>query len=483
MTKMLFITTCIITTLVSIKPVSAQDENAPLSLSWNGYVLADDRAHVSGVYNFAWQEYRLDLKSELRVFGKAKFSSDLWIRSLGFPSPKDVTDLQKTGTVSPQNISLREAYVDLYGLGFKDLDVTVGRQRIAWGTADKINPTDVINPYDLEDIWDFGRHLGSDGLKAVYYIGGFSITGIFIPLFKPAVLPFGNLVNVLMPSMTSIPGINVMDVTDTVLMPPLTIKENSTVALKFGGRLAGVDFSVSYAYFRDGLPIASGLTLVPKAKNVQELTADIMSDGIIDIKEATAKLEYPRLHMAGFDFSGAIAKLGIWGEMGVFIPEKRTDMTVAFGGNDTLAQFLSGMAASSGMLASQKPALDNKPYVKFVVGLDYTFPADIYINAQYIHGFVHERGDSIEDYLMANLDWNLLNDKLKLTPIGIGLEIKNFSKIADNYAIVGQPQITWYPIDNAEIVLGARIIDGKNGTYFGRVKNDDEAFVKVKYSF
>ncbi|HUI90944.1 MAG TPA: DUF1302 family protein [Chitinivibrionales bacterium] len=464
-------------------PARAQEETTPLTLSWNGYILADDRAHVSGVYDMAWQEYRLDLKSEVKAFGKAKFASDLWIRSLGFPSPATIADLQNTGTVSPLNISLREGYVDLYGLGLKDLDVTVGRQRIAWGTADKINPTDVINPYDLEDIWDFGRHLGSDGIKAVYYIGNFSITGVFVPLFKPDVLPFGNYVNVFMPSVGTIPFVNIKNLRDTVIMPPLTLRDNAIGGIKFGGRVAGVDFSVSYAYFRDGLPIAGGLTLVPEATNLSDLTADYMRDSLIDIKEATIRLEYPRLHMAGVDFSSAIAKVGVWGELAVFFPEKRTDMAVTFGGNDTLAQFLSGMAAASGLTSSLPPALDNKPYVKFVVGIDYTFPADIYINAQYIHGFIHERGDSIEDYLMANLDWNLLNDKLKLTPIGVGLEIKNFSKIADNYAVVGQPQVTWYPIDNAEIALGARLIDGKNGTYFGKIKNDDEVFARVKYSF
>jgi hypothetical protein len=468
--------------LAILFPLKAQDENAPVSLAWNGYILADDRAHVSGKYDFSWQEYRLDLKGELKAFGKAKFFGDLWIRSLGFPEPKDIEALQKTGAVSPQNISLREAYVDLYGLGFKDLDVTAGRQRIAWGTADRINPTDVINPYDLEDIWDFGRHLGSDGLKAVYYFGDFSITGIFVPLFKPSLLPYGKLVDVLMPAMAETPGVHIQSVTDTMLMPELTVKENSTGALKFGGRLWSVDFSLSYAYFRDGLPVPSGITLIPEAKNAPELVQDL-SDGTIEIKEARASLVYPRLHMAGLDFSTGIAKLGVWGEMAVFFPEKRIDMVQAFGGNDTLAQALNAMPQVAGMLASQKPALDNKPYVKFVVGLDYTFPADIYINVQYIHGFVHERGDSIEDYLMANLDWNLLNNKLKLTPIGIGLEIKNFSKIADNYAVMGQPQIAWYPIDNAEIVLGARIIDGKEGTYFGKVKNEDEVFVRVKYSF
>jgi hypothetical protein len=463
--------------------IAAQEENPPLSLSWNGYVMADDRVHVStSPYDFSWQEYRLDLKSELKAYGKAKFYGEVWLRSLGFPSPKNDADLQQTTSASPLNLDLREVYAEIFDLGFKGLDVTVGRQRIAWGTADKINPTDVINPCDLEDIWDFGRHLGSDGIKGMYYIGDFTITGVFVPIFRPSVLPLGNMINVLMPPMPSFPGVNIGSVTDTVLMPALSPKDNSTGALKFGGRVAGIDFSLSYAYFRDGIPLVSGLELIPKASNIGEVLAD-MADGTLEIKEAKARLEYPRLHMAGFDFAGAIAKMGIWGEMGVFFPEKRTNMTVTFGGNDTLARFLGSLPQVSGEFASQAPALDEKPYVKFVVGLDYTFSWDMYVNLQYIHGFVQDRGDSIEDYLMGNLDWKFFNGKLKITPIGVGLEIKKFSKISDNYAVVGQPQLAWYPIDNMDITLGVRLIDGKNGTYFGRLKNDDEAFANVKYSF
>jgi hypothetical protein len=132
---------------------------------------------------------------------------------------------------------------------------------------------------------------------------------------------------------------------------------------------------------------------------------------------------------------------------------------------------------------SDSVILDGKPYVKFVIGIDYTFPANVYINLQYVHGFVHERGNDIEDYLMGNLDWKLFNDKLKVTPVGVGLEIKNFSDITNNYAFVAQPAVVWYPIDNTELSLGARIITGKEGTYFGKVKDNDELFVKCKYSF
>jgi hypothetical protein len=473
----------------------AQEENAlPLALSWHGSVLADDRVGTEGQHEFSWQEYRLDLKSELKAYGKAKFFGDVWLRGLGFSGPKDIADQQKTGTVTPQNISLREAYVCLYGLGLVNLDVTVGRQRIAWGTADKINPTDNINPCDFEDFWDFGRHLGSDGLKAVYYIGNFTVTGVYIPLFRPAVLPLGDLINAFETPMPPVPGFRVTKQTDTISMPQLTIKDNSTAALKFGGRIFDIDFSASYTYCRDGIPLADTLTLQPKAHTVRGVLNDLGTIGALDSTKTMVHLMYPRLHVVGFDFSSAIARMGIWGEAAVFVPEKRIDMVTRLGGNvpvDSLIQ-APGMpldqaarlyAMANGGIVSSTPSLDGRPYVKFVIGLDYTFTGNVYINAQYIHGFVNERGDSLEDYIMSNVEWKVLNDKLKVSPLGIGLEIKDFNHFSSSYALIGQPQVTWFPVDNAELCLGVRMIYGKPGTFFGRVTNDDEAFVKISFSF
>ena len=115
---------------------------------------------------------------------------------------------------------------------------------------------------------------------------------------------------------------------------------------------------------------------------------------------------------------------------------------------------------------------------------DYTFKDGWYINGQYLHGFIHERGkDNLGDYFVFGVEKKFLNDKLKITPIGGGGEIRDFSDIKNNYAIMFMPEITYFPFDNAEIKIGLRILDGKKTTTFGAVKNNDEAHLKVKYSF
>jgi hypothetical protein len=469
-----------------------------VSLNWNGYLFLDNRANVNSPVEFSWNEYRLDIKGEVYAFGKTKFFGETWIRSLGFPSVNSITNLTNPSLLLSQNILLREAYVDLYGLAFENLDLRIGRQRISWGKGDRINPTDVLSPYDLEDVWDFGRRLGTDGIKASLYLRNVTLEAVYIPFFRPSVLPSGPMMSLFKTSVPNLPGTNQsINVYDTIEMPLLSPKESSSGGIKIGGRIPiiDIDASVSYAYFRDCLPIVKGIELNPKASSVQSLIEDAM-DLNINIESAKATLIYPRLHMLGIDFAGAISKLGIWGEGAIFFPDRQYDMVTTIKRNeaiDTLMQMLSALPpsmttqyeslinmANNGI---QSPYLKKDPYIKLVLGIDYTFSWNMYLNLQYVHGFVHERGDSIQDYLMGNLDWNLLNNKLKLTPVGIGLEIKDFSNISKSYALVGQPQIAWYPLDNTEIILGARIIDGKEGTYFGKIKDQDEIYLKIKYSF
>lgn len=458
--------------------VCGQDENSSVSLSWKGYIQADERVHAEGAYDLSWQEYRLSLKSELKASGKARFFSDIWLRALGFSDPKHVSDLESFGKVSPQNLELREAYVDLYGLGCKDLDVTIGRQRIAWGTADRVNPTDNINPDDFEDIWDFGRHLGSDGAKAVYAPGKFTLTGVFIPGFKPAVLPAGERLNVFAPAVrvAQLPGFVFENMTDTVAMPELTLKESSTAALKIARRFFDFDLSLSYAYCRDDIPLPDSLLLLPvKGKKLDTLAAK-------------AHEVYPRLHVAGLDCAGAVGKMGVWGEAAMFVPAKRTDLVTKFIGDVSSDPSLGVQQRAALLNLSQgvkdtTPSLDDAAYVKFVLGLDYAFACDVYVNAQFIHGFVHERGHGLENYVTADVDWSLFDNKLKISPLSMLLEIKSFSKFSDNYAIVVQPHVTWHPIDNADLALGLRLIDGKEGTCFATIKDEDEILVKVKYGF
>ncbi len=426
-------------------------EESGNGLKWSGYLQIDHRFFKKNG-NLSFKEYRLDLQSEYKTSENSKLFSDIWVRSLGFNSVSSISDLFSKEKISPVNFEIREAYLDIYGFLTKDLDIRIGRQRIAWGTADKINPTDNINPDDFEDIWDIGRHLGSDGIKATYYLGNFTIQGVFVPNFNPAVLPLPKWSSVLIPPVQIIDGgkeFKLRNFQDRIIMPGNNIKENMIAGIRISTNLAGYDFSLSYLYGRDDLPIINYLRI-----------ENITFEKEIDV---FANLIYPRIKVLGADFSGSIGDVGIWGEAGFFFPEEVTLKT-----------------SYLGLYTIESTALRDTPYLKYTIGIDYTFKNGIYINTQFVHGFLHERGrKNLEDYLTMQLEWKLFHEKLKIIPISGAIEFKD----KNNFAIIYYPFIEYKPFDNTLITLGLREINEKGSTSFGRLKDMDEIFVRAKYSF
>jgi hypothetical protein len=111
------------------------------------------------------------IKSSRRLSDRVSFLAEGWAALRG---PIDHGDT---------NAELREAYLDLR---FKGLDVRAGRQIIAWGRADGINPTDNLSGQDFRLLTpdDADRRLGTTALRASYYLGDVSLTGVWLPEFR-----------------------------------------------------------------------------------------------------------------------------------------------------------------------------------------------------------------------------------------------------------------------------------------------------------
>lgn len=424
------------------------------NLTWGGYLWIDHRAFTRSPQNYSFKEYRLELKAEAKT-EKTRWASTLWVRSLGFSSVKKSTDLFVRDKILPFEMEIREAYVDVYGFLFPWLDLRIGRQRIAWGTADRINPTDNLNPDDLEDIWDFGRHLGSDAIKATGYLGQFTLTGVFIPSFTPASPPLPDWAEAFMPSL-EINGFNLVNLRDEIILPENNLKSSSIAGLKLSTNFRGYDFSLSYVRGRDDLPL------------LRDVVVERLSGQEMDV---LARLVYPRLNILGFDMAGAVGGVGLWAEGAIFFPERVVGETVF-------------PVPGFGLISQPRIALSNKSYTRFVVGADYTFSNGIYLNGQWAHGFLHERGSSeLNDYFLFNLEWRLLRDKLKLVPLAGCVQISEWRNLKNNLALVLIPSFEYHPAANTEIVAGLRILDGRGKTAFGRIKDRDEIFLNFKYSF
>jgi len=83
---------------------------------------------------------------------------------------------------------LREAYVTV---SVGKLEIRAGRQIIAWGRADGVNPTDNLSGQDLTLLTpdDNDRRLGATAARVSYYMGDLALTGIWLPEFRPGRIP------------------------------------------------------------------------------------------------------------------------------------------------------------------------------------------------------------------------------------------------------------------------------------------------------
>ena len=395
-------------------------------------MLTDGRFTTAADPQVSYQEYRLNLAADARPSDQASFHAEAWLMTSGISSNVTTSsDLFNLQNVVPLTVDLREAYFELKGFIFENMDLKVGRQRIAWGTADRLNPTDNVNPYDLRDPWDFGRHLGSDGAQLSVYAGGLQLTGLVVATFRPAVLPQGAWAMAMAPAATGVPaGITVGSSTVNVVLPDASLQESLTAGLRVKGNLLGWDLSASYLYGRQSLPVYSiNVTMTSPA------TANVSTD-----------LVYPREHVLGADLAGSILGVGVWGEASVSLLEKVTQVT------DLTAL---------GMGTQTSTVLDSAPYVKFTAGADYTFPGDVYLNLQYIHGLFNEAGAAaLQDYFAVGFEWKLLDGKLTLSPLSGMVEIKDWSDLAGSSALIASPSFTVRPMDNAEIVIGLHWVQG-----------------------
>lgn len=428
-------------------------------LIWRGSVETDHRLMLKDDKDWAWNENRLDLTLEKRV-SPLRVAGNVWIRHLGPSVVEESADLLHKDKINPWNLDIRELYAAVHGFVFDDLDLKIGRQRIAWGTADRFNPTDNLNPYDLEDVLDFGRVLGSDALSLQWHLKHLnSLQIVYIPRFQPACMPLGPFSDLFALPM-EIPNIIPMpDYSDQVIMPENNFSEGATLGMRWKSFAANTDFSISYVYGRDPLPLPS---FVSFDFNQESGTPHIH-----------ATLVYPRHHIFGADLAGSIRSVGVWGEMAVFYPETEIIMHVDLPPHQLPFP-----------MPGDEVILKKEPYTKLAIGSDYTFANGSYLNMQYLRGFLHERGrEQLNDYLILLTERSFLQNRLRVQPLAGGISISEWDDPTNHYAWFYTPEISYRGIDNLEISMGGFFFDGKGNNIFAGMKEKNMLRLHVKASF
>ncbi|HEY3447503.1 MAG TPA: DUF1302 family protein [Myxococcales bacterium] len=439
-----------------------------LPVDIGGYLRFDKRFVVEsengkltydGVPQFPmYHQAYLQLKAKPNEHVEVKLSGVL--RYYDFMVSKDLYGLQKTEEGFPLEPLLWEAYVDIFGLGTDRLDVRVGKQRIAWGTADKFNPTDNLNPLDLTDFMAFGERVPSWAIHAELTIieERLKLTGVLVAGASAVSLPrYAKLpITSAMTSSMEVPeGVNIGNIAVDFKQPPYD-GQHTMQALKLGGNLAGVDWSLSYFHGYMDLPIQTNVKV--DLASLDPLTLDVL-----------ATTELPEEHVLGMDLAGEFLTVGWWAEAAVTFPnEVKTTYQSEFFAKDP------------------DVVLKRQPYIKYTLGLDYTMPWGTYLNFQFIQGFFTERSwQQLDHYFLLTLRQKFLNEALTLQA-AVMWETDQFRDIANNYGVVFTPEIAWKPYDGIDLIVGylgvwTAASPGKSLT-LGMYK-DDQAYLKIKASF
>ncbi|RMG99671.1 MAG: hypothetical protein D6705_02855 [Deltaproteobacteria bacterium] len=441
-----------------------------------------DRADEPG---FSRNENRLEFYFAYSPNEHIQIVGDVEPVFLGIAQAQELGDLATRQMLTPFHVESDAAYVAVHDL-LPGLDIKVGRQILVWGTADKFNPTNNLNPDDLEDRPLFTEPIANQMVVVDVAPWGDKVwfEGVYIPLFYPALLPpsasaalkdpqspvpfaeYGDLrtIHELQERLDANEAL-VPKVKGHIVQPKPSFR-NSQAAFKIGWSFWEVDMSLSYYYGRHDIPTPVNVESTqvrpsdPAITPPEQLHAEccFVSD---------AFLEYPRMQVVGYDFAAQLpflGDLGIWGEMGLFIPERKTlriEFPVPILVDGELRTEMEGVT------------IRKTPFVKATAGMDYTFGKHVYVQAQYLRGFIDEFGvDHIGNYLVAGTDLIFFGRHLIFRLFGVvdfPTGRKDFLGRKDKGSAVIFPEILMVPPWGfVTFELGGFVFLGDETTKFGQ---------------
>jgi hypothetical protein len=404
------------------------------------------------------------------------------VRNLNFSQATTSFDLQNYNKNFPVSVRLFEAYMEFYSLwGF--LDLSIGQQRIAWGSTTVFNPTDNINPFNLENPLDFQARLPVPAIKATFTLGEHvTVTLVNLPMYTPAILPISLFREVTtIDTSTLVPKgftLGAIQSNEIINQPAFSV-ENMQGAARVGVELDPVNFSISYFFGRLFIPIPSKIPI----------TGFDISGSTINATAKDVELSFPRVHIIGADASVALGGIDFRFEAALFVPvqEVKSDITMLSNSNDptsiTRIHPLTGKPL-------EVTAFKKDPFVKLVAEMEYTFPGGLHGIFQYIYGFFNEQNwDQLHHYWMLTLRKTFFRGKLEFRLVG-GFELDVTPKSGENqdgtspgYGFIANGEAIWKPFDAGQIVLGGIVTRGIEGTTFRLFQSLAQVYLRAKMEF
>jgi len=431
-------------------PVQAQQ------VRLGGFVQLDRRLAVGGdsvrLADF-YNVFRPELSASFG--GQVDVVVSLDLRFYDFTAARSTEDLKDADRHFPSSLTVWEARTRISGFLLDALDLTIGKQRVQWGTADGLNPTDRLNAYDLSDLTNFTARIPTWAVRAEYYAtDDWKVEAVWTPTAHGPLLPVGAGGLLAGTFGGTLPG-PVLS-WEEHFEPPRRRLSDSQYGLKLAGHAAGLDVSLSYFDGFDGIPAVKRVLLVGQ---------DEASQGF----DGQAWTALPRMSVLGADMATEWKGIGLWGEGAVVFPEQ--------------IELVTDVVANGDSVRNRVVALEDRPYATWTLGGDYTFPGGWYLNLQWAHGLFLERGaNELHDYFVGKLERRLRRETVTLALKGV-VEVARWSDLSDHLGIGILPEVVYAPVDNVDVSLGAFFVGGGGATLFGSWGDADQVYLRVKASF
>jgi hypothetical protein len=341
-----------------------------------------------------------------------------------------------------QSFKLFEGYGDFH---YRQVDLRVGRQVIRWGKADNVNPIDNFTPQDFSE---FLNHEREDrklpvlaGYLKYFFKDSLHWEGIWIPFFQESIFAESE------DDWELFFRRNYRKTLGFTFLPekrPGRRLENSVWATRFVHEGSKADVSLNYAYHFEQNP-------------TYEVHRDPLFPLGLSASPGTVDTVWTRQHTIGTDFEMARNDLGIRGEA-AFMTDKpyvTYDLT-------------------------DDDFVERKHTFQTVLGGDYTYKSNTYLNLQFTQDFILDHEEAMEarayEYSVTFRLWRkFYHEKLKLQFQG-----RYFFSEFDFYY---KADATYELTDDLEVNSGVMIFQGEDQDLFGLFAKNDQVFSCAGVSF
>jgi len=320
----------------------------------------------------------------------------------------------------------REFYLDYT---FENADIRIGKQIIAWGRADRINPTDSLTSRDYR--WlapeEEDARFGNTGIRYTHHLSDYTLTSVWLPQMRTSRIP-----------------LNPQYVSQVSIQQP---EKLDNFAFKFDHIGEGFDASLSFY---------SGIDTMP--------TLEINSEN-----STPFALLNRRIQRYGSDFAYGFGSYTLRGEF-------------AYTQTGKDKQEFSGKKYDyfQGVIGLEKQFSNNLNVIVQTV----------YQSAFSWRGFASQSQQQqltvfqqiinqqpAENYfgIAYHVSKKLLNDDLELEFSGLGL--------SQNQGFLMRPRMRYQVNDESSVVLGGDYYNGSDDSIFGRLRDNKTVFLEANYNF